>query len=109
MKTDAWLKARLADSPPDLRQRLSDVIDALEVESDVAGALLEVGCRALASVRGRLDRRQAAYDLLLADGLLTLACEAAARDDPEHLAERCRAMGPSGRLGSFAAGWARSA
>jgi hypothetical protein len=108
MKAELWLEDRLADSPPDLRERLSAVIETLDVEADLAGALLEAACRALASVRGRLHRREAAYDLLLADGLFTLACEAAARDEPESLVERCRAMGPDGRLGSFAAEWTGS-
>ena len=37
--------------------------------------------------------------------LLTLACEAAAVTDPETLADRCRIMGPGGKLGSVASRW----
>jgi hypothetical protein len=100
-----WLRDRLAGSPAPLRGRLQAAVGQLEDEADLCGALLAAACRLLESTRGRLDRREAAFDLLTADGLLTLACEAAALDDPERVAQRCQAMGPSGEFGRLAEHW----
>lgn len=104
-----WLGRVLADTPDPLRGRLAAMIDELPREGDVPGALLAMACQVLESVRDRLDDREAAYDLLLADALLTLACEAAAHSDPASLVERCAAMGPGGELGRLAERWAGSA
>lgn len=100
-----WLQGRLAGSPVPLRGRLEAVVGQLDDEPDLCTALLAAAYRLLESTRGRLDRREAAFDLLTADGLLTLACEAAARDDPEGLARRCQAMGPGGEFGRLAERW----
>lgn len=102
-----WLQKRLRDSPPPLRERLETRVARLEGDGELDGALLTTACDLLDSIRDRLDQRAAAFDLLAADGLLTLACEAAARADPESLAERCREMGPDGKLGLLAQRWRR--
>jgi hypothetical protein len=101
-----WLQERIAESPPPLQERLRDAVAGIDPTADLPDALLAVARELLDSVRGRLERRAAALDLLVADGLLTLACEAAASSEREALAERCRAMGPGGELGRIAERWA---
>lgn len=102
-----WLQERIAESPLPLRERLSEAVSAIDPAAELADQLLAVARELLDSVRDQLERRVAALDLLTADGLLTLACEAAASSEPESLAERCCAMGPSGELGRIAERWAR--
>ena len=101
-----WLSKRLKDSPTPLRERLEEIVGGLDPGADFAAALLEAACTLLEQVRARLEHREAALDLLVADGLLTLACEAAAFAEPDTLVERCQAMGPDGELGRVAARWA---
>ncbi len=101
-----WLQARIGESPPPLRERFRAVVAGIDPATDLSDALLAAARDLLDDVRSRVDHREAAFDLLVADGLLTLACEAAAYSDPEALAERCRAMGPSGELGRVAERWA---
>lgn len=76
------------------------------VGGDPIDGLVDAACRLLDVVRVRIEDRETAYDLLAADGLLSLACEAAATYDAENLATRCREIGPGGRLGELAALWA---
>jgi hypothetical protein len=102
----AWLQAKIGESPLPLQKRLREAVAGIDPAADLTDELLAVARELLDSVRGRLGRRDAALDLLAADGLLTLACEAAASADPETLAERCRAMGPNGELGRIAERWA---
>ncbi len=104
--TDEWLERRVVASPPPLRERLESAIAKLDARRQLSDALLDVACQVLEDVRVGLDRREAAFGLLLADGLLTLACEASAYDDPETVAKRCREMGPDGALGRMAERWA---
>ncbi|KPK81833.1 MAG: hypothetical protein AMS25_04715 [Gemmatimonas sp. SM23_52] len=100
-----WLRMKLAESPEPLRGRLEAAVGQLDDQVDLSAALFAAACCLLESTRGRLDRREAAFDLLTADGLLTLACEAAALDDPEGLARCCQAMGPGGEFGQLAERW----
>ncbi len=102
----AWLQDRIAESPLSLQERLREAVGRIDPAADLPDGLLAAACDLLDSVRGCLERRVAALDLLVADGLLTLACEAAALSYPEELAERCRTMGPSGELGRVAERWA---
>jgi len=102
-----WLGKRLRDSPLPLRERLVARVERLDDEADLQGALVATACELLNDIRDRLDQRAVAFDLLAVDGLLTLACEAAAMADPEALAERCREMGPDGELGLLARRWMR--
>lgn len=104
-----WLGQVLSDTPDPLRAQLEAMVVDLPRDGDLPAALLAMACDVLDSVRERLDEREAAYDLLLADGLLTLACDAAARANPDSLVERCEAMGPGGALGRMAERWAGSA
>lgn len=104
-----WLQKRLRDSPPPLRERLEAQVARVEGNGVLENALVATACELLDSIRDRLDQRTAAFDLLAVDGLLTLACEAAALADPEDLAERCREMGPDGKLGLLAQRWMRRA
>ncbi len=106
MKTPDWLTRRLADTPAPLRDRLVGAVAQLDPELELSEALVLAAERLLDRLRDRLEEREAALDLLVADGLLTLACEAVAYREPEQLAERCRAMGPSGELGRLAGRWA---
>lgn len=104
MNPPRWLVDRLDDTPPGLRERLQEVVQRLP-EGPVIDSLLEAACSTLEAVRGRIDLRESAFELLLADGLLTLACEAAAHEEPDRLVEVCRVMGPAGRLGELTTGW----
>jgi hypothetical protein len=105
--SEAWLRGRLALSPEPLRRRLEAAVENLDPGTDLAESLLVAAIDLLEDVRSRLHNREAAFELLVADGLLTLACEATAFSEPENAAERCRAMGPSGALGRVAERWAR--
>lgn len=105
MTSADWLLQRLAETPEPLRGGLEEQIGRFEPGADISDALFTAACRLLDGVRTGLDRREAAIDLLVADGLLTLACEASARTDPARLAERCRDMGPGGELGQLARRW----
>ncbi len=107
MEAPDWLVERLAETPEPLRRELATVVEELDASEDLADGFLAAAGRRLESVYGRLGDRESAFDLLAADGLLTFACEAAAVSDPAHIAERCQAMGPSGRLGELAGLWAR--
>jgi hypothetical protein len=102
----AWLQDRIAESPLPLQERLREAVATIDPGAELCDELLAAARELLESVRGCLERRDAALDLLAADGLLTLACEAAASTYPEALAERCRAMGPGGELGRIAERWA---
>ena len=105
MTRPTWLEQRLSESPAPLRARLEAATFDPDRATDLSDGLLDAACRLLEKVRGREEEREAAFDLLVADGLLTLACEAAAVTDPETLADRCRIMGPGGKLGSVASRW----
>ncbi|UCF21054.1 MAG: hypothetical protein JSU87_06615 [Gemmatimonadota bacterium] len=107
MRGGDWLEERLAKSPEPLRERLEAVVGRLDPNQELYQALLGAATELLDGVRGRLELRDSAFDLLVADGLLTLACEAVAFSDPDHLVEGCRAMGPDGELGRIAGRWAR--
>lgn len=100
-----WLQHRLAESPAPLRQRLEPPLVQLAARDDLSGALLAAAIEMLEAVRDGLTSRDAAFDLLAADALLTLACEAAAYSNPETVAGRCRDMGPGGELGRLAENW----
>jgi hypothetical protein len=102
----AWLEARLDASPAPLQDRLRSVVAAIDPGLELCDALLAAARATLDDVRSRVESREAALDLLVADGLLTLACEAAAYSHPESLAGRCEAMGPGGELGRMAVRWA---
>lgn len=106
MMGSAWLQAKIAESPPPLQERLREAVAGIDPAADLPGALLAAARDLLEDVRDRLESRDAALDLLAADGLLTLACELTAASDPETLEECCRAMGPSGELGRIAERWA---
>ncbi len=106
MISEGWLKSRLAESPTPLRDGLRRSLAELDTGTELSQALLGAACGVLESARDRLQRREAAFDLLVADGLLTLACEAAAYSDPQALVDTCRAMGPGGALGHVAERWA---
>ena len=100
-----WLGSRLAETPGPLRERLEEEVAGVDRERELAPQLLAAATRHLESVQSRLRDREAAFELLVADGLLTLACEAAARDAPERVGEICRSMGPGGELGRLAGRW----
>lgn len=69
----AWLDSRRPAPPGDLRDRLHAGADARRPES-----LLDEGVEALGKARAATGRvRESAFHLLLADALLTYACEAA--------------------------------
>ncbi len=102
-----WLGRRLADTPSPLREGLEKAIADLDPDVELSQALLAAARATLERIRNRLEHRDAAFDLLVSDGLLTLACDAAAFSDPATVEARCRDMGPGGDLGRLAERWAR--
>lgn len=105
MTPPPWLSDRISDTPEPLRERLQEAIGELDPEAELTGELLGAATRRLESVQNRLHHREAAFVLLVADGLLTLACEAAAFAHPARVGELCREMGPGGELGRLAERW----
>ena len=94
---EGWLARRQPPPPPELTERVVDTLAA----SGRAGATLEalaVAARAeLERARARRGRvRESALHLLVADALLTYACEAALEsDDPEAALLALLARGPA--------------
>lgn len=89
---DAWVARRTPRAPEDLEAQLSEAVGgrAASAESlaDVARALLE----AAVSRPGRV--RESAFELLLADALVTYACEAALEQgDPTEVLGRLSEVG----------------
>jgi hypothetical protein len=82
----AWLESRLADAPPDLAARTREVI-ALAAPAALPERLAEASRIALHRAEAHPLERAAALDLLVADGLVTLALAAQVEDDPDRLAE----------------------
>lgn len=114
----AWLDGREPLPPADLRERLLDAVDANARDSSstadprrvaeqmdgVDGPVPDVGTMeslltaagsALASAASRPGRvREAAFDLLVADALVTYACEAALESEaPERALASVLAIG----------------
>lgn len=81
----AWLDGRSPPPPEDLRGRILDAVGDGDGASDaevVAEALLDAALSRLAVARSRPGRvRETAFELLVADALLTYACEAALESD----------------------------
>ncbi len=100
------LETRVRAAPEPLRSGLASAIERLDDGPDLAERLVDLAIERIEEVRERLDHRDGAFDLLVADGLLTLACEVAALSRPTEVADRCRLMGPAGRLGELARTWA---
>lgn len=91
-----WVGRRRPVPPPDLRERLEDELRACEPapgpEDPAAarsGALLAIARRRLNSATARPGRvRDTAFELLIADALVTYACEAALQEERPHEALR---------------------
>ena len=105
MTVPDWLRTRLSETPAPLRERLESAIEEIDPGADLTSELLAAATRRLDALRDKLHDRASAFELLVADGLLTLACEAAAFTDPAAVGERCRSMGPGGELGRVAERW----
>ena len=73
----AWLDARAAAPPPELRERMAAALAAVTSET-VPGALAEAALSCLQATMAAGGERASALDLLAADALLTYALEAAA-------------------------------
>ena len=81
-----WLETRRPRPPEDLRERLHDVAGGPARErSDLSETLLSSARGALARALSQPGRvRNAAFDLLVVDALVTYACEAALEgSDPD--------------------------
>jgi len=82
-----WLAARLPEPPAALHARMDEALASLPPAESAAAASLEsrlgeaaVACLAAALEKG--ESRDAAFDLLAADALLTYGCEAAVEAAP---------------------------
>ncbi|HSR14870.1 MAG TPA: hypothetical protein VLL51_03920, partial [Gemmatimonadales bacterium] len=78
----AWLEARSRGAPPALRQRVMAYLDRAGGDGELAADLAEAGRLALRAALEQGDRRSAAFDLLAADALVTLALQAQADGHP---------------------------
>lgn len=73
-----WLDARAPAAPAELAARLRGRLDASATEATIIADLGEAARASLVHARtGPSSDRDRAFDLLLADALLTYACEAA--------------------------------
>jgi hypothetical protein len=95
-----WLRARVADAPPELLEAmLAETGDGEDVAEALASAAVSLFARVLRGTGGRED----ALALLAADALLTHALEARAEADPDGVASFAQRWGAAGRLGTLAA------
>lgn len=80
-----WLAERRPVPPDELATALHDVLARRRPTGSTAEALLAAARQGLDEARARPGRvRESAFTLLLADGLLTYACEAALdAEDPD--------------------------
>ena len=78
----AWLDGRSPPPPEDLRGQILDAVDEPSDGDTVVEVLLDAALSRLTAARSRPGRvRETAFDLLVADALLTYACEAALESD----------------------------
>lgn len=99
-----WLEEREPQAPPALRSRMLEAVGRRAADADEAGTagahagvatvLAEAAIERLRSVLASPGDREAAWDLLTADALLTGALEAAAEAGPEALLALAEAYGP---------------
>ncbi len=84
-RAGAWLDERTPAMPSELRRAVEAAVmeDAVS-QADLPDRLAEAGLGALSRAIEATDRG-AALDLLVADALLTYACEAAAEEGPAAL------------------------
>lgn len=83
---DSWLAGRRPASPFELAAAVREKLSGVDERgSELADTLSEAAKACLRRVQARGGRaREAAFDLLAADALVTYACEAAlAADDPD--------------------------
>ncbi|HYW07406.1 MAG TPA: hypothetical protein VE913_10640 [Longimicrobium sp.] len=97
---EAWLRERLADTPPEL---LDAMIHALPEDGEVADALAAGAMALYRAVLAGNGRREDAFPLLAADALFTHALEARAEADPDGVAHFAQIWGGAGKLGALAA------
>jgi len=77
----AWLNGRVSRAPADLRTRMNAAVrDAIVTGGPASALLLEAAARCIARAVALGRDRRAALDLLAADGLLTVACDAAVEE-----------------------------
>ena len=77
-----WLALRIPVPPPQLARRLSSIVEG-RVCADLTELSAVLVDEALNVVSGLSDDRSGAFDLLVADALITYAMEAAAEDGPK--------------------------
>jgi hypothetical protein len=82
----SWVESRLERVPASLRARMTEVLGAQSDGPVTAAALRAAAEGLLQDVVARGEKADPG-DLLAADALVTLACEAASEFDPERLAE----------------------
>jgi hypothetical protein len=96
-----WLRARLADAPPALLERM---VAALPEDGEVPEALAAGAMSLYEQVLRGTGGREDALPLLAADALLTHALEARAEMDADGMGEFAEAWGGAGRIGVLAEG-----
>lgn len=97
---EAWVRERLAGSPPALLAAMVAALPAdesLSVPEAMAGGAVAL----LGTLRG--ERRDEALPLMAADALLTHALHAQAEADPDGVAALAERIGAAGALGGIAA------
>lgn len=94
-----WLRARLADAPPALLERMIAALpEGGEVPDALAAAAMSLYEQVLRGTGGRED----ALPLLAADALLTHSLEARAEVDADGVDEFADVWGGAGRIGALA-------
>ncbi len=81
--SDPWLAARTTGAPGDLSARMRSAwaqVQGADARMSRSRRLLEAAATCIERALGAGSDRRAALDLLAADGLLTVACDAAAEE-----------------------------
>ena len=96
-----WLERRTAKGPQALRNRVADYATAaVPPGTTLSESLARAGSHALKSALEQAHDRSAAFDLLAADALVTLALLAQAEQAPAALARFAAQLVESHRAGS---------
>jgi len=96
-----WLRERLPDAPPALRDTMRDALGE-DAGAPVPDALADAALRLYARLEHGTGARAEALPLLAADALLTHAIEAQVAADPAGLDALAARIGGAGALGRLA-------
>lgn len=90
----AWLRTRTPPPPERLMRRMERALDGTHADGDLVIRLGDAAIDCLRAALAAASRRDAALDLLAADGLLTYAWEAASTHGADGLDRFAAAYSP---------------